>query len=166
MCTPSKDTRRRRVYSQIKEEKEEKEKEGGKEEIVNGIYILIEWRFVNWSMLIYNIPLIFIYFSTCYSIINLFTSSIFRFWLKISETQHKCQSSLKIVKIQNRIQKMRFKLNNFNPIVISYNFYFSLFYLLFPIVISYNLYYTIKKLWYDTPTYTYTYMQTKSWIVL
>ena len=63
MCTPSKDTRRRRVYSQIKEEKEEKEKEGGKEEIVNGIYILIEWRFVNWSMLIYNIPLIFIYFS-------------------------------------------------------------------------------------------------------
>ena len=79
MCTPSKDTRRRRVYSQIKEEKEEKEKEGGKEEIVNGIYILIEWRFVNWSMLIYNIPLIFIYFSTCYSIINLFTSSIFRF---------------------------------------------------------------------------------------
>ena len=47
MCTPSKDTRRRRVYSQIKEEKEEKEKEGGKEEIVNGIYILIEWRFVN-----------------------------------------------------------------------------------------------------------------------
>mgnify|MGYP001299562838 CR=1 FL=1 len=37
---------------------------------------------------------------------------------------------------------MRFKLNNFNPIVISYNFYFSLFYLLFPIVISYNLYYT------------------------
>ena len=43
MCTPSKDTRRRRVYSQIKEEKEEKEKEGGLEEIVNGIYILIEW---------------------------------------------------------------------------------------------------------------------------
>ena len=79
MCAPSKDTRRRRVCSQIKEEKEEKEKEGGKEEIVNGIYILIEWRFVNWSMLIYNIPLIFIYFSTCYSIINLFTSSIFRF---------------------------------------------------------------------------------------
>ena len=39
MCTPSKDTRRRRVYSQIKEEKEEKEKEGEKEEIVNGIYI-------------------------------------------------------------------------------------------------------------------------------
>ena len=73
MCTPSKDTRRRRVCSQIKEEKEEKEKEGGKEEIVNGIYILIEWRFVNWSMLIYNIPLIFICFSTCYSIINLFT---------------------------------------------------------------------------------------------
>ena len=73
MCAPSKDTRRRRVCSQIKEEKEEKEKEGGKEEIVNGIYILIEWRFVNWSMLIYNIPLIFIYFSTCYSIINLFT---------------------------------------------------------------------------------------------
>ena len=71
--TPSKDTRRRRVCSQIKEEKEEKEKEGGKEEIVNGIYILIEWRFVNWSMLIYNIPLIFICFSTCYSIINLFT---------------------------------------------------------------------------------------------
>ena len=101
MCTPSKDTRRRRVYSQIKEEKEEKEKEGEKEEIVNGIYILIEWRFVNWSMLIYNIPLIFICFSTCYSIINLFTSSIFKFWLKISETQHKCQSSLKIVKIQN-----------------------------------------------------------------
>ena len=28
-----------RVYSQIKEEKEEKEKEGEKEEIVNGIYI-------------------------------------------------------------------------------------------------------------------------------
>ena len=58
---------------------------------------------------------------------------------------------------------MRFKLNNFNPIavaiVISYNFYFSLFYLLFPIVIIYNLYYTMKKLWYDTPTYTYTYMQ-------
>ena len=53
---------------------------------------------------------------------------------------------------------MRFKLNNFNPIVISYNFYFSLFYLLFPIVISYNLYYTMKKLWYDTPTYTYTYI--------
>ena len=79
MCTPSKDTRRRRVYSQIKEEKEEKEKEGEKEEIVNGIYILIEWRFVNWSMLIYNIPLIFICFSTCYSIINLFTSSIFKF---------------------------------------------------------------------------------------
>ena len=79
MCAPSKDTRRRRVCSQIKEEKEEKEKEGGKEEIVNGIYILIEWRFVNWSMLIYNIPLIFICFSTCYSIINLFTSSIFRF---------------------------------------------------------------------------------------
>ena len=149
MCTPSKDTRRRRVYSQIKEEKEEKEKEGEKEEIVNGIYLLIEWSF-----------------STCYSIINLFTSSIFKFWLKISETQQKCQSSLKIVKIQNRIQKMRFKLNNFNPIVISYNFYFSLFYLLFPIVISYNLYYTMKKLWYDTPTYTYTYMQTKSWIVL
>ena len=73
MCAPSKDTRRRRVCSQIKEEKEEKEKEGGKEEIVNGIYILIEWRFVNWSMLIYNIPLIFICFSTCYSIINLFT---------------------------------------------------------------------------------------------
>ena len=46
-----------RVYSQIKEEKEEKEKEGEKEEIVNGIYILIEWRFVNWSMLIYNIIL-------------------------------------------------------------------------------------------------------------
>ena len=136
MCAPSKDTRRRRVCSQIKEEKEEKEKEGEKEEIVNGIYILIEWRFVNWSMLIYNIPLIFICFSTCYSIINLFTSSIFKFWLKISETQHKCQSSLKIVKIQNRrIQKMRFKLNNFNPIVISH-----------------NLYYTIKKLWYDTPT--------------
>ena len=62
MCAPSKDTRRRRVYSQIKEEKEEKEKEGEKEEIVNGIYILIEWRFVNWSMLIYNIPLIFICF--------------------------------------------------------------------------------------------------------
>ena len=79
MCAPSKDTRRRRVCSQIKEEKEEKEKEGGKEEIVNGIYILIEWRFVNWSMLIYNIPLIFICFSTCYSIINLFTSSIFKF---------------------------------------------------------------------------------------
>ena len=77
MCAPSKDTRRRRVCSQIKEEKEEKEKEGGKEEIVNGIYILIEWRFVNWSMLIYNIPLIFICFSTCYSIINLFTSSIY-----------------------------------------------------------------------------------------
>jgi len=57
---------------------------------------------------------------------------------------------------------MRFKLNNFNPIVISYNFYFSLFYLLFPIVISYNLYYTMKKLWYDTPTYTYTYMQTSN----
>ena len=53
---------------------------------------------------------------------------------------------------------MRFKLNNFNPIVISYNFYFSLFYLLFPIVISYNLYYTMKKLWYDTPTYTFTYI--------
>ena len=79
MCAPSKDTRRRRVYSQIKEEKEEKEKEGEKEEIVNGKYILIEWRFVNWSMLIYNIPLIFICFSTCYSIINLFTSSIFKF---------------------------------------------------------------------------------------
>ena len=65
LSTPSKDTRRRRVYSQIKEEKEEKEKEGEKKEIVNGIYkpyILIEWRFVNWSMLIYNIPLIFICF--------------------------------------------------------------------------------------------------------
>ena len=61
------------VLQSNKEEKEEKEKEGGKEEIVNGIYILIEWRFVNWSMLIYNIPLIFICFSTCYSIINLFT---------------------------------------------------------------------------------------------
>ena len=61
MCAPSKDTRRRRVCSQIKEEKEEKEKEGEKEEIVNGIYILIEWRFVNWIVLIYNIPLIFKY---------------------------------------------------------------------------------------------------------
>ena len=30
MCAPSKDTRRRRVCSQIKEEKEEKEKERGK----------------------------------------------------------------------------------------------------------------------------------------
>ena len=59
--------------------KRKDEKEGEKEEIVNGIYILIEWRFVNWSMLIYNIPLIFICFSTCYSIINLFTSSIFKF---------------------------------------------------------------------------------------
>ena len=28
------------------EEKEGKEKEGGKGEIVNGIYMLIEWRFV------------------------------------------------------------------------------------------------------------------------
>jgi len=35
------------VFSQIKEEKEEKEKEGKKEEIFNGIYILIEWRFVS-----------------------------------------------------------------------------------------------------------------------
>ena len=42
MCAPSKDTRRRRVFSQIKEEKEEKEKEGEKEEIVNSIYMLIE----------------------------------------------------------------------------------------------------------------------------
>ena len=51
------------MCSKIKEENEEKEKEGEKKEIVNGIYkpyILIEWRFVNWSILIYNIPLIFI----------------------------------------------------------------------------------------------------------
>ena len=79
MCAPSKDTRRRRVFSQIKEEKEEKEKEGEKEEIVNGMYMLIEWRFVNWSVLIFNTPLIFICFSACYSIINLFTWSIYRF---------------------------------------------------------------------------------------
>ena len=43
MWAHSKDTRRRRVFSQIKEEKEEKEKEGEKEEIVNGMYMLIEW---------------------------------------------------------------------------------------------------------------------------
>ena len=49
------------MCQQIKEEKEEKEKDGGKEEIVNGIYLLIEWRFVNWIVLIYNIPLIFKY---------------------------------------------------------------------------------------------------------
>ena len=44
-------TTRLYVCSQIKEEKEEKEKE----EIVNGISILIE-RFVNWSVLIIKIP--------------------------------------------------------------------------------------------------------------
>ena len=46
MCAPSlasKDTRLRRVCSQIKEEKEEKEKEGEKEEIFNRIYIPVSY---------------------------------------------------------------------------------------------------------------------------
>ena len=148
MWAPSKDTRRRRVCSQIKEEKEEKEKEGGKEEIVNGIYILIEWRFVNWSMLIYNIPLIFIYFSTCYSIINLFTSSIFRFWLKISETQHKCQSLLKIVKIQN-IGSKKWDLNwiILIPLLLVIIFIFRCFIYYFPLLLV--IIYTIPWKNYD-----------------
>ena len=61
------------MCSKIKKENEEKEKEGEKKEIVNGIYkpyILIEWRFVNWSILIYNIPLIFIYYFSLFGALH------------------------------------------------------------------------------------------------
>ena len=62
------------VCSQIKEEKEEKEKEGEKEEIFNRIYILIEWRCVKLECANYQFPFQFYLFFCLlfhYKLVNL-----------------------------------------------------------------------------------------------